>query len=122
MYTQPLTIMILNTLRERHIREPIWYLESGCSRSMTGAKSYLQEYVKQPVIMEYLVNISKRRAFWSLNEDILKINYSDYQYVVSIKEDTVYLCLHSPKDTRKEEKINTPYTEDVNTRIEDIVM
>ncbi|GJX01739.1 retrovirus-related pol polyprotein from transposon TNT 1-94 [Tanacetum coccineum] len=26
------------------------------------------------VIMEYLVNISQRRAFWSLNEDILKIN------------------------------------------------
>ncbi|GJQ98845.1 hypothetical protein Tco_0521830 [Tanacetum coccineum] len=26
-----------------------------------------------PLIMEYLVNISKRRAFWSLNEDILKI-------------------------------------------------
>nr|GEW68563.1 hypothetical protein [Tanacetum cinerariifolium] len=25
------------------------------------------------VIMEYLVNISKRRPFWSLNEDILKI-------------------------------------------------
>ncbi|GKC28716.1 hypothetical protein Tco_1036010 [Tanacetum coccineum] len=25
------------------------------------------------VIMEYLVNISKRHAFWSLNEDILKI-------------------------------------------------
>ncbi|GJR34008.1 hypothetical protein Tco_1209692 [Tanacetum coccineum] len=25
------------------------------------------------VIMEYLVNISKRRAFWSINEDILKI-------------------------------------------------
>ncbi|GJW17342.1 putative ribonuclease H-like domain-containing protein [Tanacetum coccineum] len=28
------------------------------------------------VIMEYLVNISKRRSFWSLNEDILKIYYS----------------------------------------------
>ncbi|GJW82303.1 zinc finger, CCHC-type containing protein [Tanacetum coccineum] len=26
-----------------------------------------------PLIMEYLVNISKRRAFWSLNKDILKI-------------------------------------------------
>ncbi|GJW88617.1 hypothetical protein Tco_0163957 [Tanacetum coccineum] len=26
------------------------------------------------IITEYLVNISKRRAFWSLNEDILKIN------------------------------------------------
>ncbi|GJS55074.1 hypothetical protein Tco_0628436 [Tanacetum coccineum] len=27
-----------------------------------------------PLITEYFVNISKRRAFWSLNEDILKIN------------------------------------------------
>ncbi|GJU33016.1 hypothetical protein Tco_1176605 [Tanacetum coccineum] len=32
----------------RHIREPIWYLNSGCSRSMTGVKSYLQKYVEQP--------------------------------------------------------------------------
>ncbi|GJS42645.1 DNA-directed DNA polymerase [Tanacetum coccineum] len=47
--------------------------------------TYLVEYVKEDdwevdrygnanlAIMEYLVNISKRRAFWSLNEDILKI-------------------------------------------------
>ncbi|GKB01158.1 hypothetical protein Tco_0829202 [Tanacetum coccineum] len=63
------------------------------------------------IIMEYLVNISKRRAFWSLNEDILKIYYSDYQYVVPIKEDTAYPCLHLPKG----KKINTPYPEDVNT-------
>ncbi|GJR52907.1 hypothetical protein Tco_1403428, partial [Tanacetum coccineum] len=52
-------------------------------------------------IMKYLVNISKRRAFWSLNEDILKINDSDNQYAVSIKEDTVYQCLHSPKTTKE---------------------
>ncbi|GJU42868.1 hypothetical protein Tco_1195825 [Tanacetum coccineum] len=39
------------------------------------------------VIMEYLVNISKRRAFWSLNEEILKITIL---------------------------KTNTPYPEDVN--------
>ncbi|GJT30548.1 retrovirus-related pol polyprotein from transposon TNT 1-94 [Tanacetum coccineum] len=32
----------------RHIREPIWYLDSGCSRSMTGVKSYLHKYVEQP--------------------------------------------------------------------------
>nr|GEV32767.1 hypothetical protein [Tanacetum cinerariifolium] len=36
------------TMRKRHIREPIWYLDSGCSRSITGAKSYLHKYVKQP--------------------------------------------------------------------------
>ncbi|GJU11251.1 retrovirus-related pol polyprotein from transposon TNT 1-94 [Tanacetum coccineum] len=32
----------------RHIREPIWYLDSRCSRSMTGVKSYLHKYVEQP--------------------------------------------------------------------------
>ncbi|GKD36152.1 retrovirus-related pol polyprotein from transposon TNT 1-94 [Tanacetum coccineum] len=32
---------------ERHIREPIWYLDSGCSMSMTSFKSYLHKYVKQ---------------------------------------------------------------------------
>ncbi|GKC31964.1 hypothetical protein Tco_1039258 [Tanacetum coccineum] len=36
-------------------------------RRLTIVKSVL-------LIMEYLVNISKRHAFWSLNEDILKIN------------------------------------------------
>nr|GEU48377.1 hypothetical protein [Tanacetum cinerariifolium] len=36
-----------------------------------------------PLIMEYLVNISKRRAFWRLNEDYC----SNYQHAVSIKED-----------------------------------
>ncbi|GJZ16293.1 retrovirus-related pol polyprotein from transposon TNT 1-94 [Tanacetum coccineum] len=30
------------------IRKPIWYLESGCSRHMTGVKSYLHKYVEQP--------------------------------------------------------------------------
>ncbi|GKE98635.1 hypothetical protein Tco_0021986 [Tanacetum coccineum] len=56
------------------------------------------------VIMEYLVNISKRRAFWSLNEDILKIYYSNYQYAVSIKEYTAYPCLHSPKTTKEQDQ------------------
>ncbi|GKB31153.1 retrovirus-related pol polyprotein from transposon TNT 1-94 [Tanacetum coccineum] len=33
---------------ERHIREIIWYLDSGCSMSMTGVNSYLHKYVEQP--------------------------------------------------------------------------
>ncbi|GKB39586.1 hypothetical protein Tco_0884528, partial [Tanacetum coccineum] len=52
-------------------------------------------------IMEYLVNISKRRAFWSLNEDILKINDSDNQYAVSIKEDTAYPLPASPRQRKQ---------------------
>ncbi|GJX59508.1 hypothetical protein Tco_0290898 [Tanacetum coccineum] len=40
--------MTLITSKERHIREPISYLDSGCSWSMTGVKSYLHKYVEQP--------------------------------------------------------------------------
>ncbi|GKC33851.1 ribonuclease H-like domain-containing protein, partial [Tanacetum coccineum] len=72
------------------------------------------------LIMEYLVNISKRRAFWSLNKDILKINDSDNQYAVSIKEDTVYPCLHSPKTTKETSSIRRIQKMSIR-RIEDIV-
>ncbi|GKA70600.1 retrovirus-related pol polyprotein from transposon TNT 1-94 [Tanacetum coccineum] len=30
------------------IRKPIWYLDSGCSRHMTGVKSYLHKCMEQP--------------------------------------------------------------------------
>ncbi|GKE57069.1 hypothetical protein Tco_1496254, partial [Tanacetum coccineum] len=71
-------------------------------------------------IMEYLVNISKRRAFWSLNEDILKINNSDYQYAVSIKKDMAYPCLHSPKTLKETSSIRRIQRRPIS-RIEDIV-
>ncbi|GJV95695.1 hypothetical protein Tco_1547272 [Tanacetum coccineum] len=41
-----------------------------------------EEKARKRVIMEYLVKVSKRRAFWSLNEDILKIT--------SLKTNTPY--------------------------------
>ncbi|GJS28276.1 hypothetical protein Tco_0488896 [Tanacetum coccineum] len=41
---------------------------------------------------------SKRRAFWSLNEDILKITVSEDQYAISIKEDTAAASL--PRKTQ----------------------
>ncbi|GKG21124.1 hypothetical protein Tco_0383719, partial [Tanacetum coccineum] len=43
-----LITMILNGLKECDIRKPIWYLESICSRHMTGVKIYLHKYVEQP--------------------------------------------------------------------------
>ncbi|GKB44356.1 hypothetical protein Tco_0889298 [Tanacetum coccineum] len=72
------------------------------------------------VVMECLVNISKGRAFWSLNEDILKIYYSDYQYAISIKEDTAYPCLHSPKTTKERRSIRHIQKKS-RRRIEDII-
>ncbi|GJW77474.1 hypothetical protein Tco_0139156 [Tanacetum coccineum] len=72
------------------------------------------------VIMEYLVNISKRCAFWSLKKDILKINDSDTQYVVSIKEYTAYLCLHSPKTTKERRSIRRIQRNSIQC-IEDII-
>ncbi|GKA15139.1 putative reverse transcriptase domain-containing protein [Tanacetum coccineum] len=51
--------------------------EASKVRNATAKKLCSQdqqmEKKEDGVIMEYLVNISKRRAFWSLNEDILKI-------------------------------------------------
>ncbi|GJZ20658.1 hypothetical protein Tco_0557248 [Tanacetum coccineum] len=72
------------------------------------------------VIMEYLVKLSKRHAFRSLNDDILKIYDSDYQYAVSIKKDTTYPCLHSPKTT-KETSLIRHIQKKVIRRIKDIV-
>ncbi|GJW66369.1 hypothetical protein Tco_0120793 [Tanacetum coccineum] len=51
---------------------------SGSFLLVSSSHSFINQFSQ--VIMEYLVNISKRRAFWSLNEDILKINDFDYQY------------------------------------------
>ncbi|GKC64634.1 hypothetical protein Tco_1097232, partial [Tanacetum coccineum] len=51
---------------------------------------------------------------------LLETNYcSEDQYAVSIKEDTVYPCLHSPKTT-KGMKLNTPYPEDSIRCIQDM--
>ncbi|GJX49947.1 retrovirus-related pol polyprotein from transposon TNT 1-94 [Tanacetum coccineum] len=38
----------LNVFVQCDIRKPIWYLDSGCSRHMTGVKIYLHKYVEQP--------------------------------------------------------------------------
>ncbi|GKB38713.1 hypothetical protein Tco_0883655 [Tanacetum coccineum] len=62
----------------RAYQEIFRMMDEGCmtskgylrtSRIQVGG--YLASFIL--LIMEYLVNISKRRAFWSLNEDILKI-------------------------------------------------
>ncbi|GJZ64259.1 zinc finger, CCHC-type containing protein [Tanacetum coccineum] len=65
-------------------------------------------YMKQPkgfvmvVIMEYLVNISKRRAFWSLNDDILKITILNTNTPYpSRKIRCIHACTHQ-RPQRKE--------------------
>ncbi|GJT99470.1 hypothetical protein Tco_1109809 [Tanacetum coccineum] len=52
---------------------------------------------------------------------VIAKNYycSEDQYAVSIKEDTAYPCLYSPKTT-KGMKINTPYPDDSIRRIQDM--
>ncbi|GJY62462.1 hypothetical protein Tco_0463119 [Tanacetum coccineum] len=69
--------------------------------------------------MEYLVNIRKRPAFWRLNKDILKINDSDNQYAISIKEDTAYPCLYSLKTTKETSSIRRIQRRSIR-RIQDI--
>ncbi|GJT76209.1 hypothetical protein Tco_1042934 [Tanacetum coccineum] len=86
------TRRFVNRMRDDVIR--------SCIAQMTAVIAKLQATEDQD---EYLVKLSKRRAFWSLNEDILKIMDSDNQYAVSIKENTPYPCLHSPKTTKEQD-------------------
>ncbi|GJY01729.1 hypothetical protein Tco_0359881 [Tanacetum coccineum] len=66
--------------------------------------------IEKFLIMEYLVTISKRRAFWSLNEDILKITI--------LKTNTPYpsrkIRVSVPAFTKDHKGINlnTSYPED----------
>nr|GEW91074.1 RNA-directed DNA polymerase, eukaryota, reverse transcriptase zinc-binding domain protein [Tanacetum cinerariifolium] len=67
--------------------------------------------IDKVVIMESLVKISKKARILELKRRHLKINDSDILYAVSIKEDTVYLCLHF-KRNHEDSMTNTPYLED----------
>ncbi|GJY40551.1 hypothetical protein Tco_0427821 [Tanacetum coccineum] len=57
--------------------EDLWATDRRRQTQLTEALTLLRTLQTQmaalQIITEYLVNISKRRAFWSLNEDILKI-------------------------------------------------
>ncbi|GJU12444.1 hypothetical protein Tco_1134840 [Tanacetum coccineum] len=68
-----------------------------------------------PLIMEYLVKIDQKARIMEFKRRYFEDYCSDIQYAVSIKEDTAYLCLDSPKTT-KETRSNTPiwYNEDVH--------
>ncbi|GKA47882.1 retrovirus-related pol polyprotein from transposon TNT 1-94 [Tanacetum coccineum] len=57
----------------RHVREPIWYLDSGCSRSMTGVKSYLHKYVEQPCPKHIVQFDNKQGTIFNANKEIVLI-------------------------------------------------
>nr|GEU35982.1 hypothetical protein [Tanacetum cinerariifolium] len=62
--------------------------------------------------MEYLVKVNKKERILELKQRYFEDYCSDNQYVVSIKEDTAYLCLQSPKTMKT--RSNTPYPEEGN--------
>ncbi|GJU67064.1 hypothetical protein Tco_1253323 [Tanacetum coccineum] len=66
--------------------------------------------IKQPsgVIIEYLVKVDLKARILELKRRYFEDYYSEDQYAVSIKEDTAYLCLHSPMTT-KTTRSNTLY-------------
>nr|GEX77970.1 reverse transcriptase domain-containing protein [Tanacetum cinerariifolium] len=62
---------------------------------LTNAPAISMDLMKRVLIMEYLVNISKRRAFWSLNEDILKITVLTFNTpYLSWKIQRIRACTH----------------------------
>ncbi|GKA45323.1 hypothetical protein Tco_0738119 [Tanacetum coccineum] len=65
------------------------------------------------LIMEYLVKDSKRCAFWNLNEDILKITILKTNTPYPLRK--IRRIVPALAKDHKGMKLNTPYTEDVNT-------
>nr|GEW47904.1 retrovirus-related Pol polyprotein from transposon TNT 1-94 [Tanacetum cinerariifolium] len=83
------------TMRKRHIREPIWYLDSGCSRSMTSVKSYLHKYVEQPSSKVVYVDNSSyiTEGYGSIN--YRRIIFTKVAFVSGLKYSLIsisYLC------------------------------
>ncbi|GJY42778.1 hypothetical protein Tco_0430991 [Tanacetum coccineum] len=62
--------MAANALLRCHAKMRLWL---QAQLGVASPMHVVPDRMEFRVIMEYLVNISKRRAFWSLNEDILKI-------------------------------------------------
>nr|GEU82564.1 hypothetical protein [Tanacetum cinerariifolium] len=64
--------------------------------------------------MKYLMKIESKARIRELKQRYFEDYCSNNQYAISIKEDTAYLCLYSPK-TMKETRSNTSYPEEGNT-------
>ncbi|GJU72137.1 retrovirus-related pol polyprotein from transposon TNT 1-94 [Tanacetum coccineum] len=101
LYTPPLTTMSLITSEEMHIREPIWYLDSGCSRSMTGVKSYLHKYVEKPgpkqgtifnANKEIILIAPRRNDVYVL--DISSLTPNEACFFAKASESVNWKCLH----------------------------
>ncbi|GJS15497.1 retrovirus-related pol polyprotein from transposon TNT 1-94 [Tanacetum coccineum] len=128
--TQPLTIMTLITSKERHIREPIWYLDSGCSRIMTGVKNYMHKYVEQPgpkdkpsstrekgkhhkASFKTKQNFSIRKCLHLLHMDLFRpvnpmsIFHEKYTLVI-VDEYSRYTLVHFLR--KKSQNFSSPYT------------
>ncbi|GKE71726.1 hypothetical protein Tco_1529798, partial [Tanacetum coccineum] len=60
-------------------KKPIWYLDNGCSRHMTGVKSYLHKYVEQPdaqlkaMALSNVMFDEKRGTIFNSNKEIVMI-------------------------------------------------
>ncbi|GKC46379.1 hypothetical protein Tco_1064101, partial [Tanacetum coccineum] len=52
------------------IKKPIWYLDSGCSRHMTGVKSYPHKYVEQPGLKVF---DEKKGNIFNFNKEVVMI-------------------------------------------------
>ncbi|GJV89580.1 hypothetical protein Tco_1533518 [Tanacetum coccineum] len=73
-----LITMTLSGSEECDIRKPIWYLDSGCSRHMTGVKSYMHKYVEQPgpkvVFRDDSTSITEGYGSFKCNDYLGKFN------------------------------------------------
>ncbi|GJS28288.1 hypothetical protein Tco_0488908 [Tanacetum coccineum] len=111
-----------NQPQQCDIRKPIWYMDSGCSRHMTGVKSYLHKYEEQPgskvvfgddstctlkVMAPSNVMFDKKRGtIFNSNKEIV---------MIALRARDVYVLdmtssAQEPSSTQEENKLKKPIT------------
>ncbi|GJZ92671.1 retrovirus-related pol polyprotein from transposon TNT 1-94 [Tanacetum coccineum] len=88
------------------IRKPIWYLDSGCSRHITGGNSYLHKYVEQlgpkVVFGDDSTYTTKGYGFIKCNEKWNNLQLQQRILMIALRVRDVYVCdmTSSAQDSR----------------------
>ncbi|GJW55790.1 hypothetical protein Tco_0099875 [Tanacetum coccineum] len=117
-WVSKLKLTVVRTICMCDIRKPIWYMDSSCSRHMTGVKSYLHKYVEQPGPKVVFGDDSTCKQTEVMALQFYINNHKDHIGKFDEKADDGYLLGYSlvSKAFRISEYLPSPNTKDTSTQ------
>ena len=82
---------VLTNLSALQGQEHLWYLDSGCSRHMTGSKSLLEDYVKKvgPAVTYGDNGKGSTKGFGTIKCN--NVVFKNVSYVKGLKHDLIFI-------------------------------